>query len=1152
MILSEVVSPNSVVARSVNLERDMGDERILGQYILTGKGLEIIHRLVSGLNGEKISAWSLTGPYGMGKSSFSNFLLSLCGPEKNNETQLAINILTAKAPDLYAGFRNALNRRGIDSKGFFRVPVTSAFLPVNRTLAMGLRRSLKISESLKKNVAKALTRRIDSLLNNKRIDAPDIIELFEEAGRRAGQPIAVVIDEFGKNLEFMARYPGDGDLYLLQLLAESADIYLWVCLHQAFDEYASGLSDLQIREWGKIQGRFEDIAFVEPKTEMLRFIGKALIRKKHSQSSDRYIQQWTEAFIKKIKKLKLAEFKTTDAEMINGFYPLHPLAALILPELCVRFAQNDRTLFAFLCGGEPNALPAFLSSGHLTVESELRTLPVELLYDYFLSSTRSIALNRPESRRQIEIHTLIDGLKALPETEYKIVKIIGLLNLISGHIGFKASENLISFALFNPLMNKQMTSQEIKGILTSLAQRGILNYREYADEYRLWEGADFDIIAAIRAQEERLAGQPLKVILQKTLPLVPVAASRHYHKTGTLRYFERQWIESVKIASPLRCASEESDGLMLYAFGKEELPRDLPHTTEDGKPVVIAYTRNNKQIQEMAVHAAASEKVLQTSPELDRDGVARKEARFRAHEAQVRLKRFLTELFAPGHPDVCWYAEKREVKLKSFRELSALLSSLCDRFYPHCPEIHNELINRQQLSGAASGARRKLIEAMLTGESAEQLGMEGTGPETAIYRTMLLSEKLHVKGVDGVWRFEPPAKESSYFPVWQAIESMVTAGGDAPVMVTELTHRLSQPSFGMKTGVIPILIGLFLFVRTDEAALYQEGAFIPYIGPEDMELMVKRPEYFSIKRFAPKGIHERIFRIYQELLNTRPAVDGRLRNASMINIVGPLVRFAETLPEYVKNTRLLSAEARNLLRALLNAKDPIDLLFAEIPQAICMQAFKEDETVRTEDVKAFQVRLRNAVTELAGSFERLLEHIRGIVSKAFGAPKRLADLRKVLNKRAAPLVSRCTDSRLKPFAAALQKNRGEDSDWLITVATVANRRPADAWRDSDLPVFATRFHDLARRLMAMESLAAAERRHLPDGEEGMTARLVSIAKPDGAMESEVFRIAKNDTKKLKPVVAELIETYANEAEIKALFVLLGDYLMTPEKNKAHF
>ncbi len=366
-------------------------------------------------------------------------------------------------------------------------------------------------------------------------------------------------------------------------------------------------------------------------------------------------------------------------------------------------------------------------------------------------------------------------------------------------------------------------------------------------------------------------------------------------------------------------------------------------------------------------------------------------------------------------------------------------------------------------------------------------------------------------------------------------------------MITELIHQLKQPPFGLKDGPIPILISLYLFVCIDEAALYQEGAFIPYIGPEDLELMVKRPEYFAIKRFAPIGIHGRVFRIYQELLNTNPAVHNQMRNASMVNIVGPLVQFARTLPEYVKNTRQLSREARNMLRALLNAKDPIDLLFADLPQALGFHAFKEDQTLNAEEMKSFQSRLRNAIAELAGAFGQLVEHIRGIVSEAFGTEKALTDLRKELSKRAAPLITRCTDYRLKPFVAALHKNRGQDKDWIISIGTIACQRPTDAWKDSDLPAFSTRIHDLTRRFLALESLAAAERRQTPKAAEGKTARLISMAKPDGGMKNEVFWVKKNHTKKLKPVVSELVEKYNNEEELKALFVLLGDYLMTKKE-----
>ena len=63
MNLTEIITPNQTIARSVNIERDLGDVNTLEQYILTEKGLEILSRLMAGMNGGKASAWSLTGPY---------------------------------------------------------------------------------------------------------------------------------------------------------------------------------------------------------------------------------------------------------------------------------------------------------------------------------------------------------------------------------------------------------------------------------------------------------------------------------------------------------------------------------------------------------------------------------------------------------------------------------------------------------------------------------------------------------------------------------------------------------------------------------------------------------------------------------------------------------------------------------------------------------------------------------------------------------------------------------------------------------------------------------------------------------------------------------------------------------------------------------
>jgi hypothetical protein len=68
LTISQFIKPDMEVARSVNLERDAGSIDIVNDYQVTDKTREVLSRFGDALLGEKISAWSLTGPYGMGKS----------------------------------------------------------------------------------------------------------------------------------------------------------------------------------------------------------------------------------------------------------------------------------------------------------------------------------------------------------------------------------------------------------------------------------------------------------------------------------------------------------------------------------------------------------------------------------------------------------------------------------------------------------------------------------------------------------------------------------------------------------------------------------------------------------------------------------------------------------------------------------------------------------------------------------------------------------------------------------------------------------------------------------------------------------------------------------------------------------------------------
>ena len=66
-------------SRSANLERDAGAGDALDGYVLTGRVLEVLDRIVATIGTSAGGAWSVTGPYGSGKSSLGIYLDALLG-----------------------------------------------------------------------------------------------------------------------------------------------------------------------------------------------------------------------------------------------------------------------------------------------------------------------------------------------------------------------------------------------------------------------------------------------------------------------------------------------------------------------------------------------------------------------------------------------------------------------------------------------------------------------------------------------------------------------------------------------------------------------------------------------------------------------------------------------------------------------------------------------------------------------------------------------------------------------------------------------------------------------------------------------------------------------------------------------------------------
>ena len=187
--LSRLVSVNGTLPRSVNLERDAGDLRILEAYRLTGKTLEIVDRAAWVLAEGKTGAWSLTGPYGMGKTAFLKFLVDLAGPTESKAGAMALRRLRDRDRKVFAAWNRGATASKARKRGFFRVPVTASFEPVNRTLAQGLERAVVEQFGLfPVGACEGVLARVAAVSRKESPDTRELLELFDEIAGSGGAP----------------------------------------------------------------------------------------------------------------------------------------------------------------------------------------------------------------------------------------------------------------------------------------------------------------------------------------------------------------------------------------------------------------------------------------------------------------------------------------------------------------------------------------------------------------------------------------------------------------------------------------------------------------------------------------------------------------------------------------------------------------------------------------------------------------------------------------------------------------------------------------------------------------------------------------------------------------------------------------------------
>lgn len=1002
-------------------------------------------------------SWSLTGSYGCGKSSFANFLSHLLA--KEDETRAVANSVLEKAHfQLAREFEKHQTPRG-----YCVILLTGSPASLSESLVKAMHNAAQSYFGKSHALERKLFLATKTKQNTEQIIA--LFKLIQTAVIEAfGNGILLIIDELGKFLEYEARHSSSNDIYLLQSIAEfaeqesDANLLFLVLMHQDFEQYAKGFGESLRSEWQKIQGRFESVPFLESAEQTLQIIASAF-QNQLNQNEIQLVKQQAEniAHVLAVQNAlpKGLEVSTASA-LFTQCYLLHPLALLILPVLCQKVAQNERTLFSYLGSVEAHGFKDSLQNLKSVGEW---ILPCEI-FDYFIQNQPLATLDHATNRRWIEVISALERLGDCENHHQRLLKTIGLFNIIGSQSGFKASQELLELCLSN--------ISQVENSLTFLKQKSLLQFRKYNNEYRIWEGSDFDLESALEEELQRAGHESLAEILNKRKTLPPVVARKYSIDKATLRYFQPIYADIHTQFSDLAATSKPQ--LVFWLTQNSEQLQEVESQIKQSPDLLNIYVlqkQNTEYLTKIISEVMALERIERENQALNSDPVAQREFKNRLSHVKAEEARLLHDFL--DHPEnYRWFHHGKLLKIKNRRALQNALSQAFEAIYPNTPIIKNELINRDKPSSQATGARNRLVSLLLINGDKEDLGIEISKfpPEKAIYRALFKETGIHGFHHES-WQFQAPLPNDKYnfYPVWQKITEIIQVRNRC--LVSEIYDELAKPPFGVKAGVLPLLFVAYYLVNQRRLVMYESDVFCPIMQPENFEILIKRPELFSVEAFAMQAIQVQLLNQYFETFTNKIADESTL-----LDIVKPLAKFIASLNSYTLHKKDFPPQTLAVLKAFHQTQRPTELLFTLLPQACGFESFTQEE-FETQPPQEFLDNLVGHFKTLQQAYPALLDEFKTAICDELELSPSLttAQLREEAVKRFSGLEKYTKDGTdLKAFILRLQNHAPTNEAWLESLGALLGNISPIKWKKENQVIAFQQLKLLSKRLLELKDL----------------------------------------------------------------------------------
>ncbi len=748
----------------------------------------------------------------------------------------------------------------------------------------------------------------------------------------------IIFDEFSKYIEGLSEKNVGNEMNLLQSICELAsdskngEVFFTMVAHKSIKEYGKYLPRDLINSFTGIEGRLKEKLFITSTKNNYELIRHAIEKNSEIRTDDSYKAYISSKNVDKYYQLPCfrSSFTYEDFKeiIIEGCYPLNPIAAYLLLNISEKIAQNERTLFTFIANDEAGSLARFIKN-HKAGEKAI--VDADMIYDYFSGLFKNEVLNT--SVHNIWLNAEYALSKCNDESERKLIKTLACF-LITGKEELPATRSFLLNACDNDFD---------EGLLDELKKKELIYMRESSAAYLFKTRAGSSLKKEIRTQRKLKKNTNYSAVFEAVSQLHFIIPRKYNSETKMTRYFRHEYMNIdtfMSINDPEAFFDKEKfcDGLAVSLFMLKD------SVTYSAKEIINHY----KNLKERKLIIILPEKsfsfqnqikdyeILQELKngdffnETEENEVLKRELPLLEDDLEKVIKSRMDEVYSGDKKCRVYYLDDTlSVKDASFSELEHSVSLCCHQIYNKTPLINNEIINRRVIiTSPTKKSRLKIIEAILNG-TADESFYNNTSQEATVFRALLINPELAHK----------TEANSGLYDVITEIENYVSSCSGKKQSLLPLINKLTETPYGMRKAVIPIYLAHVLAAGHEDKVIY----FTDYERQMTADIIVNMCEkpgdyyLFISKESAEKEKYIKQLNALFSVNENRNLSENRIKN-----IVICMQRWFRSLPQLSRNLSDLDIcedipdDKRKIYRSFKSILQPLDvnpyeMLFTTFP-----------------------------------------------------------------------------------------------------------------------------------------------------------------------------------------------------------------------------